>query len=97
VRQVEDHRHVGMLEELLPHSRGGNDGHAPDRAPIRCSWVEAPDRCLLLLSLQGMAPDLEIRDTASAVGKGPRQVLKAKTWCVLTPRFGDADDRILPN
>jgi hypothetical protein len=39
----------------------------------------------ILLSLQGMAPDLEVRATGSAVGKGPRLGLKAKTWCVLTP------------
>jgi hypothetical protein len=90
VRQVEDHRHVGLLEDLLPHSDGGNDRDAPDRVPIRCSWFEEPDRCLLLLSLQGMAPDLEIRDTESAVAKGPRQGLKAKIWCDI-PAKNDAE------
>jgi hypothetical protein len=94
VRQVEDYRHVGMLEEeLLPHSRGGNDRHARDRAQIHGSKVEVPEQCLLLLSLQGMAPDLEIRTTCSAVGKVPRQGLKAKTWCVLVSAASGSPER----
>jgi hypothetical protein len=67
-----------MLEKLLSHLLGGNGRHASYRAPMRCSWVEIPDPCLLLLTLQEMALDLEIGETGSALVQGCPHGLKAK-------------------